>query len=461
MSLFVQCACGEQLEAPEEYAGKQALCPQCRQTVVFPVPPPPLDLEALDENRLTLEPLAQIEEAPPPEVPRLELLDDDVEEVGETYAITAEGAAREAQVGTRTTEVVSALGELGNFYLTQDDAIVEFVVLSPDHAMALASVEHSVSVLNVRSGHIPLRFMQHRSKVLCGCFTADGKLALTGDEAGDVILWDVVTGKLIHLFQLHKGAIRHVASANECALAVSCGADGTARLLNLKRGKQVYFLREDGTQITCADFSRDDNLLVIGTSDGLVHLCETKELKPGQDLKNPPPGRIAAVRFCQDGDCVVAAGLQSGLLVGRRATVTRWQRRHGTAKPRYQYDVESTHKNVEAIAIAPSGLSVVYGGAPQHETQIDRTGGTVAAALLLTSMATGGETPLFVPGSITTSHTLFKVASVETGKTRHSWPGHMGRRGLAMITCVNISNDGTRGISGGTDGRVQIWGLNR
>jgi WD40 repeat protein len=461
MSLFVQCACGEQLEAPEEYAGKQALCPQCRQPVVFPVPPPPLDLEAPDENRLTLEPLAQVEETPPPEVPRLELLDDDVEEVGATYAITAEGAAREAQVGTRTTEVVSALGELGNFYLTQDDAIVEFVVLSPDHAMALAGVDNSVSVLNVRSGHIPLRFTQHRSKVLCGCFTADGKLALTGDEAGDVILWDVATGKLIHLFQLHKGAVRHVASANECALAVSCGADGTARLLNLKRGKQVYFLREDDAQITCADFSRDDNLLVIGTSDGLVHLCETQELKPVHTLKDPPPGRIAAVRFCQDGEFVVAAGLQTGLMLGRHATAARWQRRHGTAKLRYRHEVQSALSNAEAIAIAPSGGSVVYGGRPQHETRYDEPGRTAAAAVLLSSLATGVNMPLVVPGSVTVSHTLFKVASVETGHTRHSWPGHMGRRGLATITCVNISNDGTRGISGGTDGRVQIWGLNR
>jgi WD40 repeat protein len=427
MPISVQCPCGHQIDALEQDADRQLCCPQCGQPVAIPEMPPPL-FDSFDENSLRLEPLVKAQLAP------VELSTEPQQEDGAaTYALTPAGAALEPRVGDQTNGPLGILGELGNFLVTPGDSVVQFVALSPDNHTALAGVENVVCVLNLRDGTCLHRFLGHQVQVRSGCFTPDGKMALTGDSRGDLFLWDVATAQALQHFQVHDDAVNQVACANDCSLAASASADGTARLLNLKTGKLVHYIEEDGPGgVTSVAFARDDNLLATGSGGGKVRLWQTRQLKPLQTLKNPPPGKIACVRFNRDDQGIVAAGIKSGW--GEPcAYVTRWQRRQDLHKPPFRQDSECKVPNVQAIAFSPSGDILVCGGGPEHEyNSIQKT------------------TQRFTP---------FKIASTTTGTVFRSFWGHMRRDGLATITCVNLSNDGLRGISGGNDGRVQVWGV--
>jgi WD40 repeat protein len=427
MPISVKCSCGQQIDALEQDAGRQQCCPQCGQPVAIPDMPPSL-FDSFDENSLRLEPLVKPQPSP------LELSTEPKrEDSGETYALTPESAALEPRVGDQTNGPLSILGELGNYLVTPDDSVVQFVALSPDNYVAMAGVENVVCVLNLRDGTCLHRFLGHQVQVRSGCFTADGKMALSGDKHGDLFLWDVATAQALAHFPAHDGAVNQVACANGCSLAASAGADGTARLLNLKSGKLVHYIEEDGPGgVTSVAFARDDSLIATGSGGGNVRLWQTRRLKPVQSLKKPPQGKVDCVRFTSNDHGIVAAGIKSGW-GDSWAFVTRWHRRHDLQKQRYSHDSECKVRNVQAIAFSPSGDILVCGGGPEHEyNSIQKT------------------TQRFTP---------FKIASTTTGTVFRSFWGHMRRAGLANITCVNLSDDGLRAISGGNDGRVQVWGV--
>jgi hypothetical protein len=428
----------------------------------------PLDLGTLDENTVRFEPLGHVERRQQEEPPARRIaVDNEEEEDAATYQMTAEGAALEDRVGDGGRGT-GRVGELGNFYLTRDDRVVRFVALAPDNSRALGGIEDMVCVLNVRSGEDLFRFHGHRALVTCGCFSADGKLALTGDDDGDLFLWDVADGKVVHHLEAHDGPVLQVACAHGCALAVSVGDDGTARLWNLKRGKMLHHLQESGA-LTAVAISPDDSLVVTGSADGLVHLWQTQSLQSLHDLENPPRGRVVSVRFSHDGARLVAGGIKGGW-TDSWGSVVRWDRRTNNTKRRYAYDGECEFRNATALAFAGNGDTMVYGGGPETTTKVLRgpNDGGYQPGRVLAGFAVGGILGAAIaassdPGSGTTTiketFTPFKIASVATGHVFKAFPGHMRNGGLATITCVNVGPNGERGISGGNDGRVQIWGL--
>jgi WD40 repeat protein len=422
----------------------------------------------IDENKLRVQPLVKVDWRRPPvvEPPRRVTLDDD--DHSDTYQMTAEGAALADRLGDTPAGSITHVGELGNFYVTPGDHTVKFVALSPDNSIALAGVEDMVCVLNVRSGQGILRFLGHQARVCSGCFTADGKLALTGDEDGDLYLWNVADGKVVSCMEVHDGPVHQVACAHGCALALSAGADGTARLWNLKRGKMVHHLQE-GSAVTSVAFACDDTLVVTGTAAGRVTLWRTQELKAIEDLSHAPPGRITAVRFANDGRRLMAGGIEGGWR-DSCCNVTRWYRRADTDPPRFHCDTESQVGNVLAVAFAGNGETLVCGGGAETETQVLRDGGGNGGVdPVLVGFVVGGLIGAIAAGAMTGASegtstvkrifTPFKIANVDTGRVLKAFPGHMRSNGTATITCVALGPNGERGISGGDDGRVQIWGV--
>jgi WD40 repeat protein len=70
----------------------------------------------------------------------------------------------------------------------------------------------------------------HEARVTAVAFSPDGVTALSGDEGGTVILWDVPGRTRLKSFKAHDGAITGIAFAPGGGCAVSAGADKTVRL---------------------------------------------------------------------------------------------------------------------------------------------------------------------------------------------------------------------------------------
>ena len=140
---------------------------------------------------------------------------------------------------------------------------------------------------------------------LSGDFHAGGVLVhpdtylnkvLVGDARGQLSLWNVRSGKLIHQLQLD-GASANAAAvtaleASPAIDVVAVGrADGTVSLVNLKFDKVLFTLRQDKVPVTSLAFRTDASvaaqdcpMLVSGGQDGHVYVWDLKAQRLHSDL---------------------------------------------------------------------------------------------------------------------------------------------------------------------------------
>jgi WD40 repeat protein len=408
MTINVTCGCGKQLFLEDAWGGKELLCPACRQRLAVPDPNQAVEIACLDE-----------------------------EDDGGTYAINAADAQLEARLpGQGAAGDLVFRGELGNFYLSRDDAVVNCVAYSPDHVHALAGLGETVHVLNVRSGQKLYRFRHHEETVRCAAFSPDGRLALTGDAEGGLLLWDVASGRPWRWFEGHQGAVRAVAFAPHGHFALSGSADGTASLWEVASGRERARY-EDGGGLTSVAYSPDGRLLLTGGTGGRVGLWE---IQSGRRLRAWPAaglGKITCVAFATDGRRALAGGSRPG--TGGPPPVGQWDLASGKRLRCFQEPSGST-STVRCTAFTPDGHQLLAGGGSVMEMDRD------------------GRTEIWF--------TPVRLWSVAMGTLLRSFKGHMkkkrnllARMPLATVHCVAVSPDGRRGLSGGDDGRVQVWGL--
>jgi WD40 repeat protein len=401
MPIQVACPCGFRSLAPDPFAGKKVKCPKCNRPLEVPDP----------SQAMELTPVAD---------------DDDG-----AYGLAPADPALAGR-GKGDADRLQMHGEIGCHYLTPYDAVVSCVTFAPDCSFGLAAVANTVYVMNLRGGKQYFRLEGHRSEVCCVGLGPDGRLALSGAVDGGLLLWDVGSRRGLCWLEGHRGAVNSVCFASHGAFALSAGEDGTARLWEVASAREVYRFRDE-EPLTCAAFSPDASMILVGTVNGNLALWDVRSGQLLQDLKKPPGRRIGALAFRGDGRRILAAGVGGGVAWGA------WDKGSPSNPDRYRKVAEGYKKRLHAAAFCPDGFRFLAGGDPIVETDRERT-------MELHS------TPAMLIG-------------VESGTTMRDFKGHMRHKGswqyagmpLATIYCAAVSSDGTRGMTGGDDGRVEVW----
>src|SRR5262249_10002399 len=82
------------------------------------------------------------------------------------------------------------------------------------------------------------RLEWHRDEVLCVAFSPEGSLALSGDEGGNLLLWEVVGQRPLRTLKGHREPVQCVAFANHGRFAISGDAEGTISFWEIATGKE-------------------------------------------------------------------------------------------------------------------------------------------------------------------------------------------------------------------------------
>ena len=106
--------------------------------------------------------------------------------------------------------------------------------ISHDSKLAAFSRSSEVEVLDAKTGDTV--------SVLSGCtgeissvqFSADGKQVVAGSSAGEVCIWNLGSGQLVHEFDAHDGASKSVAFSNDGFFVASCGAQTNGEYCSIK-----------------------------------------------------------------------------------------------------------------------------------------------------------------------------------------------------------------------------------
>ena len=146
----------------------------------------------------------------------------------------------------------------------------------------------TVRVWDLATGR-PLHILAgHDGPVLTVAVSADGSRAVSGDGDGTVRVWDLATGRPLHILAGHDGSVLTVAVSADGSRAVSGGGDRTVRVWDLAVGKQITPVRQRLARqrltdrfarstshdrgVTTVAVSVDGSRVVSGGHDGTVRV---------------------------------------------------------------------------------------------------------------------------------------------------------------------------------------------
>jgi WD40 repeat protein len=179
---------------------------------------------------------------------------------------------------------------------------VSSLALSPDGRLAaVATSQGTVAVWEVTksndSERNPLFTFAHTRAINSVAFSPDGKVIATGGDDGMLKVWDATNGKIIFT-DFHTGSFNSVAFSPDSKYVAAAGLD-FVHIFDLGTGKEVDFKKPIIHQkVTAVVFSPDGNYLATAGQDGTARVWE---LARGREVARVNVGSaVAAVAFSGD-----------------------------------------------------------------------------------------------------------------------------------------------------------------
>ena len=119
-------------------------------------------------------------------------------------------------------------------------------------------------------------------------FHPQGKILATASSADmSVRLWDITTGKCIHIFPGHHNWILDVTFSPDGNMLASCSSDGTVKLWDVVKGECIISIDTCETWVLSLAFSPDGKTLISGDGDSAIKVWDMETFQCLQTLKIP------------------------------------------------------------------------------------------------------------------------------------------------------------------------------
>lgn len=300
----------------------------------------------------------------------------------------------------------------------------------------------------------------HSDSIRSLAFSPDSKTIFSSSNDRTVRIWDVETGRLLHLLAGHQERVKSVGISPDGQLLLSCSADSQLRgwdkqlLRQRKTSDCRYLVKASSTMVTLVNAlpvspNPERRIFATGAEQGRVSIwnLDTGEWQRRIAAHSSP---VLSLVFSADGKWLVSGS--------QNKTIKVWDLNCLDDKPLYM--IENAHlSEVFSLAISDSRQILVSGGA-------DRT-------VKLWNLATGEPRSLkpVLEGHsgrvwcVAVSPDGSKIASasgdftvklweVDTGALLQTFTGHLGE-----VRTVVFSPDGRLLASAGDDLEIKLWQL--
>jgi eukaryotic-like serine/threonine-protein kinase len=108
-----------------------------------------------------------------------------------------------------------------------------------------------------------------------GRSAADGTVADGTEGSGEVKIWDLATGQVLHDFRGHTGRVEGLACSPDGRRLATGSDDRTIKLWDTTTGEEVFTLRGHTAGVLCVAFSPDGRRIASGSWDRTVRVWDT------------------------------------------------------------------------------------------------------------------------------------------------------------------------------------------
>jgi WD40 repeat protein len=173
--------------------------------------------------------------------------------------------------------------------------------------LVTGSMDHTAAIWQVRTGRRLHLLADHQGGVTDAVFGPGGRLAVTTSSDGATRVWDTRSGTRVALMLGHVNAVESASFSENGKFLVTTSADGTARVWQAATGRPEAVLRGHADAVTEAAFSPDGRLVATASADGTARIWD-----PGTapELRVVAVGRapVRAASYSPDGRLVLIAG---------------------------------------------------------------------------------------------------------------------------------------------------------
>ena len=280
--------------------------------------------------------------------------------------------------------------------------VIQDVRYSPDGQYLAVAHSFGVDLYGARTSRIVRRLDGHEGAVRSIDFTQDGKKLATASWDRTVQVWDVLSGRQLHVLQGHERDARAVAFSPDGSRVASAGYDRTVRLWSAETGAALRVFEGHTSNVHSVAFGPKAQRLASGGGDGTVRLWDADTGAQVRTLEGHA-GSVNSVVFSSDGRRVASGASDS--------TTRIWDADTGKALA-----VLRGTSSAWSVAFSPGGRCVVTAGGFHDPT--------------------------------------VRIWDVGSGRELRCFKGH-----TAGIRAVAFTHDGKRIVSGSEDGTVRIWGF--
>jgi WD40 repeat protein len=179
------------------------------------------------------------------------------------------------------------------FALGHDAEIYSAKWSSDSRLIVTASRDGSARVWD-SNGNLVSKLVGHSREVMSAEFSPDNSSIVTASRDNTGALWDPRTGHQIALLDGHADWVSSASFSLDGNFIVTTSWDHTAQLWN-RNGKEAHTLLHN-SEVECAAFNPNSEVLVTGDDDGAVKAWHTQTGEPFLDLPGHT-GRVTAIAF--------------------------------------------------------------------------------------------------------------------------------------------------------------------